>query len=71
MSQAQTYVVKAADAGKVLTATVTNTQNGVPVESESAQTAPVTQAPVFVDEAGTRSPRAPPRRTTHRLRHRG
>lgn len=53
VSQAQTYVVKAADAGKVLTVTVTNTQNGVPVESESAQTAPVTQAPVFVDEAGT------------------
>ncbi len=52
VSQAQTYVVKAADAGKVLTVTVTNTQNGVPVESESAQTAPVTQAPVFVDEAG-------------------
>lgn len=52
VSQAQTYVVKVADAGKVLTVTVTNTQNGIPVESESAQTAPVTQAPVFVDENG-------------------
>jgi len=53
VSQAQTYVVKASDAGKVLMVTVTNTQGGVPVESESAQTDPVTQSPVFVDEAGT------------------
>lgn len=52
VSQGQSYVVKPADAGKVVMVTVTNTQGGVAVESESAQTAPVTQAPVFVDADG-------------------
>ena len=52
VSQGQSYVVKPADAGKVVMVTVTNTQGGVAVESESAQTDPVTQTPVFVDEDG-------------------
>ena len=51
-SQGQSYVVKPADAGKVVMVTVTNTQDGVAVESESAQTDPITQAPVFVGEDG-------------------
>lgn len=53
VGQAPVYVVKAADAGKILRVTVTNTQGGVPIESESAATAPVTQTPVFVDADGT------------------
>ncbi|WIB78819.1 hypothetical protein DEJ28_06900 [Curtobacterium sp. MCPF17_002] len=52
VSQAQTYVVKAADGGKVVSVTVTNTQGGLAVESESAETAAITQAPAFVDENG-------------------
>ncbi len=52
VSQGQSYVVKPTDAGKVVMVTVTNTQGGIAVESESAQTDPITQAPVFVDEDG-------------------
>ena len=52
VSQGPTYVVKTADAGKVVMVTVTNARDGVAFESESAQTAAVTQAPAFVDENG-------------------